>query len=264
MGDVQGGASQEQFVPRDRHGVLFPSGDGGVAQSVENLFPVAIGLLSLDGVEAFPDDARQVADARVLLELSEQGLDSRHLVGEIVDFIDASVQQAVGFEEIASPGQVGLGDDSSLQLKTGGEAMGCVPGEFGRFSIHHHEDGFFEVGKFFDEGFVSLPGGQIRGDKTDIVRVDAQVEDGVDPEAEGQHNHRENGAARLALNKVDPACQDPGENTFDLSLHRVSGPASRVWYRAAERANHNPGPRVVHGRATLSLGVGMAPRRTER
>jgi len=145
--------------------------------------------------------------AQVGLELADQWLDARHLVREVVELLGAAIEQAIALEKVAAAGQVGLGDGVGLTLELVAEHRCGLARELRGPRIDDDEDRFLQVREMLDELLVGLARGQIRGDQTEVVGVDAEIQRGVDAQHHGQGEDRDGHGPRARVHPIDPARQ---------------------------------------------------------
>ena len=150
--DVERRAAQEELLPRDRERVFVEHTGRTGGEAIEDFAPLLARLRARsDVVESEFDQLRQVRDARVAFELRDHRLHGGDVVGEFVEVVDAAVEQAVGFEEVAATGDEDVAETLGLRAEVRCERRRRVARQFGRLAVDHDQEGVVEDGEQLGE-----------------------------------------------------------------------------------------------------------------
>jgi len=217
---VDGGALEDQLLPGDCDGIFAVDLHGGVADPVEDGGPlVALRSLVPCELQTFLNQRREVGETRIALDLRDDGLDPGHLVAEVVQVLDAAIEQAVALEELRAAGRVDVREVGALLCEVGGEGVGGRARGFGRAAVDHDEERVLEIGEELREGLVVPARGKVLRDQPHVVGVDAQLEDRIGARRQGGEQDRDDYELRSPLNASHPARDPAAEQRLESRVY---------------------------------------------
>ena len=98
----------------------------------------------------------EVGDARVAFEFGDHGLDTQQVIRELVEVVDALVEQRVSFEERTATGQVGFFEILVVAPQNLNQLLAGTAGRLWGRGVHDDQQCVFEIGKDRHEGIVVL------------------------------------------------------------------------------------------------------------
>ena len=143
---------EQDLLPRDGDRKLGVDGDGRVADAVEDGRPILGVARALgDTFEAHRDEPAQVRDARVALELGDDGLDPGDLVRERVELVHGAVEEPVALEEPPAARLIHVVEALRVRPERDLECLRGLARELRSLAIDHDEERVLEVRKVLRE-----------------------------------------------------------------------------------------------------------------
>ena len=219
--DVERGSAEQELLPGDRQRELVEGTRGGVAHAVENRGPLlAIRVLERDALQTRAHQHGDVGDARVALQLGDQRLDQRHVVGEIVEVIDAAIEEPVALEEVATSGNEDVGESIGLPAQIRSQLAGGVPGQLRSLRVDHHQQGVVQDRKELGKLVQGPARRDVFREQPHVVGVDAQERDRISEQQQCEDQDRTHDPGCVREHQADPAGEDPPDQLIESSLHR--------------------------------------------
>ena len=165
---------------------------------------------------------REVGDARIALQLGDHRLDLGHVVREVVEIVDAAVEQPVALEEFAAARNEDVAE--LVRSARGGvrpsgrRRRGPAPA-----SPHRSPRG----GRCSGWGRASANSSRARRDgrssssRLDVVGVDPEARDGVDEQEQREEQDRRHHPAGVCEHELDPSGEEPPDHIVESPFHEL-------------------------------------------
>ena len=208
--------------------MLFAHFANRVADAIENRGPAfVVAAVAGELVEPLVYELGEVAETRVALELGDQRLRLGEFVRQLVQLVEAQIEQPVAGEEIATTRYedvfvvVGFSLECDLQFFDGFASL------LGRPRVEHHDDRLVQDREKLAEGFERYARRCLWMNDAHRIDVDAEVQRGV-------HEQRERGEQ---ADRTDPrgACANLRNPTLEHTDNRGVDSIFRRTRKAARR-----------------------------
>jgi hypothetical protein len=143
------------------------------------------------------------------------------VVREVVEIVDAAVEQPVALEEFAAARNEDVAELIRLFAETCGHLDGGVAHQLRRLRIDHHEEGVVQDGEALGELVQGPARRQVLVEQADVVGVDPQTRDGVDEQEQREDQDRRRHPVGVCEHEPDPSGEKSPDQIVESPFHEL-------------------------------------------